>query len=39
MQLTIDLIGKAAEKTETTEQTEPAAEPVQTMILNLADYF
>lgn len=39
MQLTIDLIGKAAEKTETTEQTEPAAETVQTMILNLADYF
>ena len=39
MQLTIDLIGKAAEKTETTEQNEPAAEPVQTMILNLADYF
>lgn len=39
MQLTIDLIGKAAEKTEATEQTEPAAEPVQTMILNLADYF
>lgn len=39
MQLTIDLIGKAAGKAETTEQTEPAAEPVQTMILNLADYF
>ena len=39
MQLTIDLIGKAAEKTETTEQTETVAEPVQTMILNLADYF
>ena len=39
MQLTIDLIGKAAGKAETTEQTESAAEPVQTMILNLADYF
>ena len=39
MQLTIDLIGKAAGKAETTEQTESAAETVQTMILNLADYF
>lgn len=39
MQLTIDLIGKAARKDKPVEQTEPAAETAPSLVLNLADYF
>lgn len=39
MQLTIDLIGKAAGEDKPKEQTQPAAEPAPSLILNLADYF
>ena len=39
MQLTIDLIGKAAGKDKTAEQPQPAAESAPSLILNLADYF
>ena len=39
MQLTIDLIGKAAGKDKTMEQTQPVAESAPSLVLNLADYF
>lgn len=39
MQLTIDMIGKAAGKGKPAEQAAPAAEPAPSLVLNLADYF
>lgn len=39
MQLTIDLIGKAAKADKPVEQAKPVAEPTPSLILNLADYF
>lgn len=39
MQLTIDLIGKAAGEDKHKEQVQPEAEPAPSLILNLADYF
>ena len=39
MQLTIDLIGKAAGKDKLKEQTKSVAESAPSLVLNLADYF
>jgi hypothetical protein len=39
MQLTIDLIGKAAGKDKLKEQTKSVAESAPSLTLNLADYF
>lgn len=39
MQLTIDLIGKAAGKDKLKEQTKSLAESAPSLVLNLADYF
>ena len=39
MQLTIDLIGKAAGKGKHAEPVQPTEEPAPSLVLNLADYF
>ena len=39
MQLTIDLIGKAAGKSKAAEQVQPAEEPAPSLVLNLLDLF
>ena len=39
MQLTIDLIGKAAGKNKSAEKTQPVEEPAPSLVLNLLDLF